>query len=122
MSPGELWKKAPLEQQLRLQWFYFPEGITLEKTGSRTPKICSLFKVKALFQPSLSANVHLSNQKTNTPNTQISRTWKTLTIEDEFSILTKKEMVETILDEAKTLRAILNTDNSENGDIPKLAA
>lgn len=51
LHPGELWKKSDFAEKIKLQWFYFPEGIEIEKTGSRTPKICNLFQGKiAKFQ------------------------------------------------------------------------
>lgn len=71
LQPGDLWEKADLAGKIKLQWFYFPNGIEIDKNGSRTHKVCSLFKLKGIILPSLSSNVNHRNQKSNTDNWQI---------------------------------------------------
>jgi hypothetical protein len=73
LQPGELWEKANLEDKIKLQWFYFPEGIIIDNNGSRTTKICKLFKLSELKLPTQSYNVDYPNSKSNMNNWQILR-------------------------------------------------
>jgi site-specific DNA recombinase len=71
LSPGEVWKKASFENKIKLQWFYFPKGIILTETESRTSKICKFFKLKQAFSPYKSLIVTHRKQKSNTQSWQI---------------------------------------------------
>lgn len=70
--PGDLWDKADLQGKVKLQWFYFPHGIEIDKNGSRTTKICRLFNLKELISPYQSPKVDHRFQKSNKNFTQIS--------------------------------------------------
>ncbi len=70
--PGDVWQKLDFEEKLKLQWFYFPDGIEIDTNGSRTVKICKLFKLKELISPYQSPNVTHRNQKSNTKILQLS--------------------------------------------------
>lgn len=59
LQPGQAWKNANYKNKLLLQSFYFPDGIAIDKSGSRTPKVCKLLKVKSDFRVSKSLNVDL---------------------------------------------------------------
>lgn len=61
--PSETWEKASFNQKLKLQWFYFPQGITLDERKCRTDEICFLFKVKDFFLTHLSSSVPSENRK-----------------------------------------------------------
>lgn len=80
LEPGRTWKEADYKHKVWLQSFYFPEGITIENSATRTPKICKLFKVKSMFSGTNSRNVHHPVLKLNTFPEQISLTWQTLEI------------------------------------------
>ena len=67
LNPSKIWESLPFHLKLKLQWFVFPKGITLENTEIRTTEICSLFKLKELFLGENSPNVHLRVFSTNTP-------------------------------------------------------
>ncbi len=70
-NPANLWDKATLETRIKLQWFYFPEGIEISENGSRTTKVCRLFKLKEVFLRTKSPVVDYRNRKLNTDNWQI---------------------------------------------------
>ena len=67
IHPSEIWKKLPFHIKLKLQWFVFPKGVTLENSEIRTTEICSIFKLKEIFWGEYSPNVHLKVFKLNTP-------------------------------------------------------
>lgn len=72
-NPGDVWEKADFPTKLKLQWFYFPEGIEFDGKVNRTTKICKLFKLKEHVSPFHSYAVHHLNFKSNTVIRQISR-------------------------------------------------
>jgi hypothetical protein len=45
-APHHYWKDSPLEIRRKLQEFYFPKGIIYDGINLRTPKLCSIFKLK----------------------------------------------------------------------------
>ena len=99
--PGDAWMQADIQGKKKLQWFYFPDGIEIEKTQSRTQKICKLFKVKKEISPCFSSNVHQSFRKSNMGFSQV------LQIRD--SIHFNKELsLEETLEELAKLNAIVN--------------
>ena len=64
-SPGETWKNSPFEQQLRLQWFAFPCGMTLSEKKCRTAEPAFIFKEKEALSVPLSLKGSFSNQKSD---------------------------------------------------------
>lgn len=73
LNPDEAWEKAGIEEKIKLQWFYFPHGIEIDKNESRTAKICKLFNGKMKNSCYHSSNVHYQNSKLNNTNWQILR-------------------------------------------------
>ncbi len=71
-APGELWDQSSLEDKIKLQWFYFPEGIEIAENANRTPKICKLFNLKQTISPYQFPKVTHRNKKLNTHSLQIS--------------------------------------------------
>ena len=55
--PSTVWRNMPLEIKIKLQWFQFPEGVTLAEKELRTTKISSIFKLKSIFLGNISPNV-----------------------------------------------------------------
>jgi len=72
LNPGEVWEKAGFNEKIKLQWFYFPQGIEFDGIESRTTKICKLFKLVEQISPLISQVVDYRNTKLNTSNLQIS--------------------------------------------------
>lgn len=56
-NPGNIWDKADFVTKIKLQWFYFPDGIEFDGKENRTTKICKLFKLKELISSYHSYNV-----------------------------------------------------------------
>jgi len=76
LNPVKTWEEAEIDQKILLQWFYFPKGIEFDGNESRTANICRIFKDKISIFPYKFSKVTHSNSKSNTSNTQISRTRK----------------------------------------------
>jgi DNA invertase Pin-like site-specific DNA recombinase len=55
--PDLLWQKSSLEVRRKLQEFDFPQGVVFNGENFRTPKLCSLYKVKQEFMDRLSVRV-----------------------------------------------------------------
>ena len=73
-DPGKIWAESSFKQKVRLQWFEFPKGITLENGELRTAEVACIFKLKSMFAPTLSSRVHFRgqhNEQTTTNNTPI---------------------------------------------------
>lgn len=68
LHPSKIWIELPFHLKLKLQWFVFPKGITLDKTEIRTVEICSIFKLKEVFLSENSAIVPNRVLSTNTPS------------------------------------------------------
>lgn len=66
-NPGKIWLESKYERQIQLQWFEFPKGITFDGEILRTTEICSIFKVKDIFLPYESSNVHPVKLSSNFP-------------------------------------------------------
>lgn len=66
-NPGKIWLESKYERQIQLQWFEFPKGITFDGEILRTTEICSIFKVKDIFLPCKSSNVHPIKLASNFP-------------------------------------------------------
>jgi hypothetical protein len=71
-SPGDVWAKVDFATKIKLQWFYFPQGVEIDKKGNRTTKICKLFKLKEHISPYHSSYVPHRFSKSNTDISQIS--------------------------------------------------
>lgn len=71
-KPGDAWEKSNFKNKIKLQWFYFPQGIIFDGKESRTTKICKLLRLKEYFSLPESPLVHHRFSKSNTPNLQIS--------------------------------------------------
>jgi len=65
-APHELWKKSPIEIRRKLQEFYFPKGLVFTGGKLRTPKICSIFKLKEVFDSLKFPIVNLQDTGNNT--------------------------------------------------------
>jgi hypothetical protein len=72
LEPGKTWKEASFKHKLILQSFYFPKGIEIDKSGSRTREICKLFKVKSSSLTTKFPNVDHRKRKSNTAFVQLS--------------------------------------------------
>lgn len=72
LDPAKTWKEADYKNKILLQCFYFPEGIEIDNSGSRTQKICKLFKLKSKFSGAKSRNVRHPIHKSNTAFMQLS--------------------------------------------------
>jgi DNA invertase Pin-like site-specific DNA recombinase len=46
LNPVESWKISPPQLKVKLQWFYFPQGIIFDGRICQTNEICNLFKLK----------------------------------------------------------------------------
>lgn len=102
LRPGDLWEKASFEEKVYLQWFYFPAGIEIDKSGSRTTKICKIFNLKSLFLSPYSPKVNHRFKKSNTNILQLSLPPpNTLEIQGP-------EIWDDLKDEALKLKRILN--------------
>lgn len=64
-TPGNTWKNAEFMQQLRLQWFAFPKGISFDGKKCRTAEICNIFKAKREFSGTDSHMGCSSNRNSN---------------------------------------------------------
>ncbi|MBS4064734.1 MAG: recombinase family protein [Chitinophagaceae bacterium] len=93
-NPSKLWMNADFEEKLYLQNFYFPHGIEIDNNGSRTQKICKLFKLKLENRMGNSHNVHHSNIKSNTVLKQLSLPWQQLIILEQEKSVTFEETIE----------------------------
>lgn len=51
-DPDTLWQKSPLEIRRELQVFDFPKGVVFDGKKFRTPKVCSIYKLKDDFRRS----------------------------------------------------------------------
>lgn len=67
-SPSEIWEKAPIKWKIRIQEFYFPQGLIFDGEKLQTPEICCLFKVKSSFSRQESTKVDLSKKISNGPD------------------------------------------------------
>lgn len=105
LNPGDLWERLHNKQKIKLQWFFFPNGIEFDGLESRTTKICRLFKLKVEVSPFQSYVVHHPKPKSNTSNLQIS-----LPFEDTTSVQSDMFWCD-LKEEIVTLTEILSTDN-----------
>jgi site-specific DNA recombinase len=110
-KPGELWVNAGFEDKLLLQSFYFPDGIEIDNQGSRTPKICKLFKLKLENDKGNSRNVHHLHKKSNTDFKQLSLPWQKLKIIQE-NPEKKVDNIGDVIDELEKVSHILHRNKS----------
>jgi site-specific DNA recombinase len=71
LHPGKAWARANILTKIKLQWFYFPDGVMFDGKKIRTAKICRLFKLKGQIFDPLSYNVHHLDGKSNTSSLQV---------------------------------------------------
>ncbi len=64
--PSLVWRKSPIEYQIKLQWFQFPLGLTFQNNSFGTIETCLFFKDKFPFLEGKSSTVDLRFQKSNT--------------------------------------------------------
>jgi DNA invertase Pin-like site-specific DNA recombinase len=104
LNPFNVWQRAPLRIKIALQWFKFPEGLTLENNNFRTAEICRLFKEKKTFLSLLSTEVHPKEKILNTPKVvSFNR--------HEKSLANKEEFWNSIDEELQTVAEILSENN-----------
>jgi site-specific DNA recombinase len=66
-----LWEKCPLEIKRKLQVFGFSNVIIFDGVNFRTPKICSVFKLKVLIDDLKFPRVNLRVETSNTSKTEV---------------------------------------------------
>ena len=72
LDRGEAWERLDVINKIKLQWFYFPQGIEFDGFQSRTTKICRLFKLKESISAYQYCVVNHRFSKSNKGNLQIS--------------------------------------------------
>jgi site-specific DNA recombinase len=72
-NPSSIWKDAKLDKKLKLQWFQFPQGITLKNNIYGTAQIANIFKTKEAFLPLQSSMVDPSGLEPLTSSVQVRR-------------------------------------------------
>lgn len=77
LNPGKVWEKADFKTKVKLQWFYFPNGIEIDNTHCRTTKICKLFKLNELISSFQYQLVNHPVSKSNTGFSQITLLYET---------------------------------------------
>lgn len=102
-NPGDVWNKADFTMKIKLQWFYFPEGIEFDGKENRTTKICKLFKLKEHISPLHSYDVPHRFIKSNTGIIQLSLP------PDKNLDIESAEFWEGVGEEIKELVALTNT-------------
>lgn len=66
-NPASVWRIAPLEKKIQLQWFQFPKGLIYENGEFRTPKLCYFYKENWQNFAKNSPKVTLENGFANNP-------------------------------------------------------
>lgn len=64
-NPGKIWRNAPYESQINLQWFNFPGGIIYEGRTAQIPKICSIYKDNFGVRSKMSATVRPGKKRSH---------------------------------------------------------
>ncbi|MGH7141052.1 MAG: hypothetical protein ACREGH_00250 [Minisyncoccia bacterium] len=59
LQPNSVWKRASLHTQQKLQWFQFPQGITLDGEKFGTKEISIVFQAKEAILSTSSARVDI---------------------------------------------------------------
>lgn len=109
-KPYILWQKASVEIQRRLQVFVFPEGLVFDGVNLRTPKLCSIFKLKKLIDNSL---LPIVVSKYSTKNTLSERSLPP----SEINLLESKVFWEAVVEDLKQLEIILSK-NTPADEVP----
>lgn len=71
ISPASFHNKLPFDLWVKLMWFEFPGGVIFDGNNFRTPEMCSIFKVKDIFETNFSSKVDYRDFTPNTLNQQI---------------------------------------------------
>ncbi|MDB5124844.1 MAG: hypothetical protein JWP94_2973 [Mucilaginibacter sp.] len=98
INPELLWVKSPLEIRQQLQVFDFPKGVVFNGKKFRTPKVCSIYKVKEDFRRAKFLRVDSKDVGKNTVSTHSSK----------INIIHTKEYWTAIVNELLTLKNILH--------------
>ena len=104
--PSLLWQTSDPEIKRKLQRFEFPEGVIFNGAVFRTTKVCSLFKLKELFDVEKSTRVPSKYRGKNT-------VLKTTLPPSEINLLNTKEFWIAVANEIKELKAILHDSPTE---------
>ncbi len=70
-NPSQVWREAPINVKVKLQWFQFPQGLVFENEFFGTTEIASIFKTKDAFSASLSPKVDPTGLEPATPSLQM---------------------------------------------------
>jgi site-specific DNA recombinase len=100
-APHLFWSKSPSEIRRKFQVFDFPYGVVFDGEHFRTPKVCSLFKLKCIFGDEMSLIANLRGTGKNTVD------GTSLPLSDE-KLLETKEFWETVRDDAAKLYRIMS--------------
>jgi len=105
-EPYKLWVKCSIELKRKLQVFEFPQGVVFDGENFRTPKICSLFKLKEIIDDHLwpRADSRDGGKNTHTPH---------LLLHSDIDELETKEFWEHIVQDIKQLKRLINTEIAE---------
>jgi site-specific DNA recombinase len=99
-EPYLLWQNASLAVRKKLQVFEFPQGVVFDGINFRTPKVCSIFKLKGLIDSYLLPRV---DSKSSGKNTLIRRNFT-----EPYNLLDNKAFWENIISELVELETILS--------------
>lgn len=72
-KPSEIWKKAKIDKQIKLQWFQFPQGLTFKDDIFGTEEVASVFKAKDLVSSTKSSWVDPTGLEPATSSLQMRR-------------------------------------------------
>jgi len=101
-QPHLLWQKSPLDIKKRIQVFDFPNGIVFDGANFRTPKVCSIYKLKEQIDTNKLLVVNSRFPGKNTVSTHV-------LLHSDFLLLETKEFWEQIVQELKQLQGIVET-------------
>ena len=93
-QPSILWEKSTFEVKLQLQRFYFSEGIVFNGKYFRTAKMCSLFKLKSIFEWSEFSKVNLRDGRTNTVSRRNFKEDQKMLETEAFWVTIAEELIE----------------------------
>ncbi|MFB9841111.1 recombinase family protein [Mucilaginibacter ginsenosidivorans] len=109
-QPHSIWQNGNLELKRAWQKFVFPKGLVFDGTNLRTPKICRLFNLKAIFDEQKFSKVTLRDTGKNT----LSGT--NLPLSDNIA-LESKECAASVMTDLLVLREIRRGNSKELKDL-----